>query len=91
MKKKLTYCTTFFSIPLNQKKEMNGRELMSFYEKDKHLGRFLHIIKDKYVPKSRSGIGLVVHLLSLKTCRQWFHLRYVVNGLKLSVHMFYKM
>ncbi|KAI9897085.1 hypothetical protein N3K66_008107 [Trichothecium roseum] len=33
-------------IPLNQTKEMNAEELMSFYENDKHLGRYLHIIKD---------------------------------------------
>ena len=32
--------------PLNQTKEMNGEELMNFYENDKHLGRFLHIIRD---------------------------------------------
>lgn len=35
--------------PLNQTKEMNGEELMQFYENDKHLGKFLHIIKDKPV------------------------------------------
>jgi phenylalanyl-tRNA synthetase beta chain len=33
--------------PLNQTKEMNAAELMTFYEKDKHLGRYLHIIRDK--------------------------------------------
>ncbi|KAK7397932.1 phenylalanine--tRNA ligase subunit beta [Neonectria punicea] len=33
-------------IPLNQTKEMNAEELMAFYENDKHLGRFLHIIRD---------------------------------------------
>lgn len=33
-------------VPLNQIKEMNARELMTFYEKDKHLGRYLHIIRD---------------------------------------------
>ncbi|ODA77121.1 hypothetical protein RJ55_07639 [Drechmeria coniospora] len=32
--------------PLNQTKEMDGEELMTFYDKDKHLGRFLHIIRD---------------------------------------------
>ncbi|XWX01033.1 hypothetical protein V2A60_009058 [Cordyceps javanica] len=32
--------------PLNQTKEMNAEELMTFYENDKHLGRFLHIIRD---------------------------------------------
>jgi phenylalanyl-tRNA synthetase beta chain len=35
--------------PLNQKQEMNGEELMQFYENDKHLGKFLHIIRDKPV------------------------------------------
>ncbi|KAL2111745.1 hypothetical protein VUR80DRAFT_9387 [Thermomyces stellatus] len=33
-------------VPLNQTKEMNAREMMTFYEKDKHLGRYLHIIRD---------------------------------------------
>ena len=28
---------------------MTGEELMTFYESDKHLGRFLHIIRDKEV------------------------------------------
>ncbi|KAJ4993857.1 Phenylalanine-tRNA ligase beta subunit [Stagonosporopsis vannaccii] len=36
-------------IPLNQTKKMNARELMEFYEKDKHLGRYLHIIRDSPV------------------------------------------
>ncbi|KAF2875579.1 phenylalanyl-tRNA synthetase beta chain [Massariosphaeria phaeospora] len=36
-------------VPLNQTKEMNGKQLMEFYEKDKHLGRFLHIIRDSPV------------------------------------------
>jgi len=36
-------------IPLNQTKKMNAKELMEFYEKDKHLGRFLHIIRDSPV------------------------------------------
>lgn len=36
-------------IPLNQSKKMNARELMEFYEKDKHLGRYLHIIRDSPV------------------------------------------
>ena len=34
-------------IPLNQTKKMNGEELMEFYENDKHLGKYLHIIRDK--------------------------------------------
>ncbi|TWU74804.1 phenylalanine--tRNA ligase subunit beta [Metarhizium rileyi] len=33
-------------VPLNQAKEMNAEELMTFYETDKHLGRYLHIIRD---------------------------------------------
>ncbi|KAF1971997.1 phenylalanyl-tRNA synthetase beta chain [Bimuria novae-zelandiae CBS 107.79] len=36
-------------IPLNQSKELNGKELMEFYDKDKHLGRYLHIIRDSPV------------------------------------------
>ncbi|KAF3047947.1 phenylalanine--tRNA ligase subunit beta [Didymella keratinophila] len=36
-------------VPLNQTKKMNGKELMEFYEKDKHLGRYLHIIRDSPV------------------------------------------
>ncbi|KAL1989344.1 hypothetical protein VTN96DRAFT_106 [Rasamsonia emersonii] len=36
-------------VPLNQTKEMDGEELMTFYEKDKHLGRYLHIIRDSPV------------------------------------------
>ena len=36
-------------IPLNQTKEMDGDELMKFYEKDRHLGRYLHIIRDSPV------------------------------------------
>ncbi|RAL09997.1 phenylalanine--tRNA ligase subunit beta [Aspergillus homomorphus CBS 101889] len=35
--------------PLNQTTEMNGEELMNFYEKDKHLGKYLHIIRDSPV------------------------------------------
>ncbi|RAO64336.1 uncharacterized protein BHQ10_000348 [Talaromyces amestolkiae] len=35
--------------PLNQTKEMNSEELMAFYDKDKHLGRYLHIIRDSPV------------------------------------------
>ncbi|KAK7206536.1 Phenylalanyl-tRNA synthetase beta subunit [Myxozyma melibiosi] len=36
-------------VPLNQTKQMNGEELMQFYDGDKHLGRFLHIIRDSPV------------------------------------------
>lgn len=36
-------------IPLNQTKKINGEELMEFYEKDKNIGKFLHIIKDSPV------------------------------------------
>jgi phenylalanyl-tRNA synthetase beta chain len=35
--------------PLNQTKEMNAEEMMQFYENDKHLGKYLHIIRDKPV------------------------------------------
>ncbi|KAF2433965.1 beta subunit of phenylalanyl-tRNA synthetase [Tothia fuscella] len=34
-------------VALNQDKTMTAADLMNHYEKDKHLGRFLHIIKDK--------------------------------------------
>lgn len=33
-------------IPLNQTKKMNGEQLMEFYDKDKNLGKYLHIIRD---------------------------------------------
>lgn len=33
-------------VPLNQKKQMNGKELMDFYSTDKNIGKYLHIIKD---------------------------------------------
>ncbi|PKS10331.1 hypothetical protein jhhlp_002082 [Lomentospora prolificans] len=36
-------------VPLNQTKQMNGKELMEFYDKDKNLGRYLHIIRDSPV------------------------------------------
>ncbi|OJJ60185.1 hypothetical protein ASPSYDRAFT_148400 [Aspergillus sydowii CBS 593.65] len=36
-------------VPLNQTKELNGEELMAFYDKDKHLGKYLHIIRDSPV------------------------------------------
>jgi len=36
-------------VPLNQTKKMNAKQLMEFYEKDKHLGRYLHIIRDSPV------------------------------------------
>lgn len=39
----------FKFIPLNQTKEMTGSEMMEFYENDKHLGKYLPIIKDKPV------------------------------------------
>lgn len=35
--------------PLNQTTVMNGSKMMEFYEKDKHLSRYLHIIRDKPV------------------------------------------
>lgn len=36
-------------VPLNQTTEMSGQELMTFYDSDKHLGRYLHIIRDSPV------------------------------------------
>ncbi|KAL2912595.1 phenylalanine--tRNA ligase subunit beta [Polyrhizophydium stewartii] len=33
--------------PLNQTKVMNGDEVMTFYESDRKLNKFLHIIRDK--------------------------------------------
>ncbi|KAK3829379.1 MAG: beta subunit of phenylalanyl-tRNA synthetase [Benniella sp.] len=35
--------------PLNQEKNMNGEELMAHYESDKHLEKFLHIIRSSPV------------------------------------------
>lgn len=35
--------------PLNQEKEMNGREVIEFYEKDRHLTRYTNIIKESPV------------------------------------------
>ncbi|KAH9906458.1 beta subunit of phenylalanyl-tRNA synthetase [Xylariomycetidae sp. FL2044] len=35
--------------PLNQSKKMTAEEMMDFYEKDRHLGRYLHIIRDSPV------------------------------------------
>ncbi|RDA85006.1 hypothetical protein CP532_2045 [Ophiocordyceps camponoti-leonardi (nom. inval.)] len=35
--------------PLNQDKEVDGDELMALYENDRHLGRYLHIIRDSPV------------------------------------------
>ncbi|CAG8631145.1 9721_t:CDS:10, partial [Paraglomus occultum] len=35
--------------PLNQRSEFNGEELMTLYESDKHLSKFLHIIRDSPV------------------------------------------
>ncbi|KAK4225474.1 putative phenylalanyl-tRNA synthetase beta chain [Podospora fimiseda] len=36
-------------VPLNQTQQINGEDLMSFYENDRHLGRYLHILRDKPV------------------------------------------
>lgn len=36
-------------VPLNQTKKMNAEEMMEFYENDRHLSRYLHIIRDKPV------------------------------------------
>lgn len=46
--------------PLNQTKKMTGAEMMEFYEKDKNLGKYLHIIKDSPVyPVIRDSEGTV--------------------------------
>ncbi|RMJ25758.1 hypothetical protein PHISP_03363 [Aspergillus sp. HF37] len=50
-------------VPLNQTKQMNGEELMTFYEKDKHLGKYLHIIRDSTVyPVIHDSKGVVCSL-----------------------------
>ncbi|QKX56624.1 uncharacterized protein TRUGW13939_03729 [Talaromyces rugulosus] len=36
-------------VPLNQTRELDGEELMDFYNKDKNLGKYLHIIRDSPV------------------------------------------
>ncbi|KAK2736147.1 phenylalanine--tRNA ligase subunit beta [Myotisia sp. PD_48] len=36
-------------IPLNQTQSLDGEQLMEFYEKDKHLGKFLGIIRESPV------------------------------------------
>jgi phenylalanyl-tRNA synthetase beta chain len=35
--------------PLNMEKKMNAKQMMEMYEKDKHLSRYLHIIRDSPV------------------------------------------
>ncbi|RYP71679.1 hypothetical protein DL771_004630 [Monosporascus sp. 5C6A] len=50
-------------VPLNQSQKMTAEELMAFYEKDKHLGRYLHIIRDKPVyPVIKDANGVVCSL-----------------------------
>lgn len=59
----------FEFVPLNQTKLMTGLEMMSFYEKDKNLGKYLHIIKD--APKfplildSEDHVGLMPPIINL--------------------------
>lgn len=36
-------------VPLNQTQKINGSQLMDFYEKDKNLSKYLHIISDSPV------------------------------------------
>jgi phenylalanyl-tRNA synthetase beta chain len=36
-------------VPLNQTANMNGQALMEFYESDRRLSKFLHIIRDSPV------------------------------------------
>lgn len=35
--------------PLNQSQEMTGSQLMEFYDKDRNIGRYLHLIRDSPV------------------------------------------
>ncbi|KAL1844856.1 hypothetical protein VTK73DRAFT_1659 [Phialemonium thermophilum] len=50
-------------VPLNQTREMDGAELMGFYEHDRHLGRYLHIIRDSPVyPVIYDADGVVCSL-----------------------------
>lgn len=50
-------------VPLNQTKELNGHELMEFYEKDKNLGKYLHLIRDSPVyPAFYDADGQVLSL-----------------------------
>ena len=50
-------------VALNQSKKMNGEELIEYYEKDKHLSKFLHIIRDKTVyPVIYDRNGVVLSL-----------------------------
>ncbi|RYO76694.1 hypothetical protein DL762_009726 [Monosporascus cannonballus] len=50
-------------VPLNQTKKMTAEGLMTFYEKDRHLGRYLHIIRDKPVyPVIKDANGVVCSL-----------------------------
>jgi len=49
--------------PLNQTAEMDGEELMAFYDKDKNLRRYLHIIRDSPVyPVIYDSRGVVCSL-----------------------------
>lgn len=36
-------------VPLNQEKKLDGEQLMEFYDSDKNLGKYLHIIRDSPV------------------------------------------
>ena len=50
-------------VPLNQKRKMNGRELMEFYESDLHLRKYLPIIRESPVyPIIYDANGVVLSL-----------------------------
>lgn len=50
-------------IPLNQTKKMSGKELMTFYEHDPNLGKYLHIIRDSPVyPVMLDSDGIVLSM-----------------------------
>jgi len=50
-------------VPLNQTEEMDSLQLMQFYESDRHLGKYLHIIRDSPVfPVVLDSNGTVLSL-----------------------------
>ena len=50
-------------IPLNQTKSMTASQLMLFYEKDRHLSKYLHIIRDHPVyPVIYDADGVVLSM-----------------------------
>ncbi|KAJ3336881.1 phenylalanine--tRNA ligase subunit beta [Gonapodya sp. JEL0774] len=64
--------------PLNQTKEMDGNELMEHYTNDRHIGRFLHIIRDKPVYPLVRTRNKASTVLSLPP---------IINGDHTKIHM----